>query len=510
MAAMGVWVCSPAMGDEPFFMGLGRLPGAAGSSAAAISADGSSVVGGSGGEAFRWTQTEGMVGLGDLPGGDEFSIAAAVSADGSVVVGRSQSAYSSPGEHFEAFRWTEATGMVGLGDLPGGDFNSWAAGVSADGTVVAGRGSIGGPGANRLRAFRWTAQTGMVDLGLMPGGSMWSLGTAVSADGLVVVGFGDSESASLREAFRWTATEGMVGLGDLPGGNFVSMAFGVSADGSVVVGNSWSGPEREAFRWTQSDGMIGLGFLPDLLEMSTASDASADGSVIVGYSGGRAFVWDAENGMRDLQDLLIALGLDLTGWSYLPQAAGVADDGLTIVGTGYHHGDVEAWIAHIPEPTTLAFLDIKPGSCPNPLNRNSRGVLPVAIVGTADFDVTQIDVTTLVLTRADGVGGSVAPLMGPPGPGIRVADVATPFDGEPCDCHELEADDIDDLSMRFDAADVVAALELNDSEPGATVELAVSGSLLDGAEFTATDCVRVGPAGSESGRRPARPDALGE
>ena len=44
-----------------------------------------------------------------------FSVAEAVSADGSTVVGR----LGRPGWS-EAFRWTSETGMVGLGDLPGG------------------------------------------------------------------------------------------------------------------------------------------------------------------------------------------------------------------------------------------------------------------------------------------------------------------------------------------------------------------------------------------------------
>jgi len=38
-------------------------------------------------------------------------------------------------------------------------------------------------------------------------------------------------------------------------------------------------------------------------------------------------------------------------------------------------------------PTIEVPVDIKPTSCPNPLNVKSRGVLPVAILGTADFDV---------------------------------------------------------------------------------------------------------------------------
>jgi len=157
----------------------------------------------------------------------------------------------------------------------------------------------------------------------------------------------------------------------------------------------------------------------------------------------------------------------------------------------------------VPEPGIVAYLDIKPGSCPNPLNRNSHGVLPVAIVGTANFDVVQIDVDTLLLTRADGVGGSVPPLMGPPGPGICVEDVATPFDGEPCDCHELESDGIDDLSLKFDTQALVIELQLDDLPGGASVELVVSGELSDGTGFSAADCIALVPPRPQSGVAPA-------
>ena len=45
-------------------------------------------------------------------------------------------------------------------------------------------------------------------------------------------------------------------------------------------------------------------------------------------------------------------------------------------------------------------LDIRPGACPNRLIRASLGVLPVALLGTANFDVTEVDQSTLTLTRA--------------------------------------------------------------------------------------------------------------
>jgi hypothetical protein len=42
-------------------------------------------------------------------------------------------------------------------------------------------------------------------------------------------------------------------------------------------------------------------------------------------------------------------------------------------------------------------IDIKPGSDSNPIHRSGRGNLPVAILGSDIFDVTDVDVTTLAL-----------------------------------------------------------------------------------------------------------------
>ena len=163
-----------------------------------------------------------MQGLGYLPG-ETWSSAHDVSADGSVVVGTSDTPEGSQGE---AFRWTESSGMVGIGDLPGGGSQSQAYGVSTDGSVVVGQGSA----VSGYEAFRWTQSGGMVGLGDLPGGELDSWAFGVSADGSVVVGYSWS-AWDLHEGFRWTASEEMIGLG---GGK----ARAVSADGLVVVGDS--------------------------------------------------------------------------------------------------------------------------------------------------------------------------------------------------------------------------------------------------------------------------------
>lgn len=139
----------------------------------------------------------------------------------------------------------------------------------------------------------------------------------------------------------------------------------------------------------------------------------------------------------------------------------------------------------------LVTLDIRPGGCPNPLNVKSKGVVPMAIVGSESFDVTEIDIESLVLSRADGIGGVVAPFLGPLGHGAMIEDVATLFAGELCACHELLGDGIDDLTLKFSTSDLVEVLELDSLPRQAVVTLTLSGSLYDGTAFAASDCMTI-------------------
>src|SRR5207302_1825307 len=108
-------------------------------------------------------------------------------------------------------------------------------------------------------------------------------------------------------------------------------AYSANADGSVIVGlsrslssstNGW-----EAFRWTQQGGMVGLGDLPGGAVLSAGYATTANGSIVVGQAGvqgpcgpfgcqtaPRAFIWDAQSGLRDLNTVLAGMGLNLPGW----------------------------------------------------------------------------------------------------------------------------------------------------------------------------------------------------
>lgn len=468
--------------NASYFASLGFLPRCHETHASAISGDGKVVIGDSVShsddaipsrrwEAFSWTASEGMRGLGYLAG-DIASCANAVNYDGSVIVGTSQfcpirlghldktgkviASDDQPPNRWQAVRWITTNGitrLAGLGFLVGESKYSAATGVSADGKVI-----VGESGSSPYQdAFRWTESEGMRGIG-KSSGALGCSECKVSGDGTVVIG----EKIG-GYAFRWTAVGGMIDLATLR--YQYSRANAVSSDGSVVVGwFSTPGGYHEACRWTtekhvvsyefQEDEFRGQFTASDLLKaivaryievpeapsvikslnrllhgpslgvehpflslpeeaselrkrQSTLSDEerlrlnrfilesafprhcppkelmrrlgdlagptktrgmrsealaiTKDGSVIVGYSCGDPFVWDRVNGMRSLKKVLVDdYHLDLTGWS-LEEATGISDDAKTIIGHGWHaqmdmlgqqhyRGDKEAWIAHLDRP----------------------------------------------------------------------------------------------------------------------------------------------------------------
>jgi hypothetical protein len=122
------------------------------------------------------------------------------------------------------------------------------------------------------------------------------------------------------------------------------------------------------------------------------------------------------------------------------------------------------------------YVDIKPGSWPNPINVGSKGVLPVAICGTEDFDVTTIDPTTVKI-YIEGIEIGVSPIR------WTYADVATPWTGEPGGGHALGGDGYMDLVLYFDTQKVVIGLNLA-AHAGETIPLIIKGNLSEAAGGT--------------------------
>ena len=132
------------------------------------------------------------------------------------------------------------------------------------------------------------------------------------------------------------------------------------------------------------------------------------------------------------------------------------------------------------QPCPIVAVDIKPLSCPNPLNVKKKGVLPVAILGTDELDVTTIDPASV---RLEGV----APLR------WSIEDVATPFTPftgkvNATDCTTAGPDGMVDLTLKFSASSIVSTLgSVNDKE--VKVLLYLTGKLYDGSSIVGEDVV---------------------
>ncbi len=95
-------------------------------------------------------------------------------------------------------------------------------------------------------------------------------------------------------------------------------------------------------------------------------------------------------------------------------------------------------------------VDIKPASCPNPLNMGEKGIVPVAVLGGASFDASQIDPASVRIAGVAPLRWSMEDVAGP----------YSPFTGkEGCQaCNTSGPDGYMDLSLKFDPQQLAAAL----------------------------------------------------
>ncbi len=110
-------------------------------------------------------------------------------------------------------------------------------------------------------------------------------------------------------------------------------------------------------------------------------------------------------------------------------------------------------------------MTIKPGTYPNTINLGSNGVVPVAIFGSATFDVHQINPASTTLANAS------IKLKGNGQPNISYSDV--------------NGDGFTDATIQF----LTDALQLTSS----SVNAVVGGFLLGGQDFKGLDSVVIVP-----------------
>lgn len=110
----------------------------------------------------------------------------------------------------------------------------------------------------------------------------------------------------------------------------------------------------------------------------------------------------------------------------------------------------------------LVDIDIKPGSYPNSINLGSRGVVPVAVLSSGDFDATDVEAESVVFAGASPVRWTV---------------------------EDVDGDGDDDLLLKFGTQD----LDLDEDSTEATL----TGETADGVPIEGTDTVNIVPKGGK-------------
>jgi len=152
-----------------------------------------------------------------------------------------------------------------------------------------------------------------------------SSANAIAADGSRIVGWSWAANPAQNQAVYWNAPysnyEAPTAI-PLLAGNYWARAFGVSSNGTYVVGSSYT-------------------ISPETV---------------------RAWVWDSVNGTRDLETVLAAAGIDLTGWTSLAYSdsnqmgpTAVSADGKWFTGTGTRGGVATAWVRSSPSPAACPY-----------------------------------------------------------------------------------------------------------------------------------------------------------
>jgi Tol biopolymer transport system component len=215
----------------------------------------------------------------------------------------------------------------------------------------------------------------------------------------------------------------------------------------------------------------------------------------MGYSpDGQTMVYSSRKGrgwfdlyLLDLNTLTSSqLTFDAVSGAYDPNNADAvySPDGTKIAFTSRREaGNDNIWVIDLGLVATKEIrIDVDPDRCPNEVPRSYRGVLQVAIPGSAEFDPSLVDPASIRLQ------GSLVPQS------WNLVDVTSPAPG-PCACAEQGSDGFADLVFDFSQWKVSSAVDLSGDK---TITLDITGFLLDGTPVHGSDCLTIVPHAGES------------
>lgn len=371
--------------------------------------------------------------------------------------------------------WVQETKLV-ASDGSSPDYFGYAVSVSEN-TVV-----VGAFGKNEFTGvayvFRHDGTGWAEEAKLIPSdGLPYDLfGMSVSMNGTrIVVGSpsGDASDSTpdsgaayvfRREGSAWIQEGKLVASDGSPMDTF---GAAVSISGlRVVVGAPWDDSllgsvyifKYEGSTWVEEVKLIGDD--PSAFDRFGASVSIGSDRVVVGapddddlgQNSGSVYVFKNEGSGWIREKKLTAS--DGTEYDYFGPSVSISGNMVVVGATGNENDRGAAYVFVLEEePPVELYVDIKPGSCVNPINPKSKGVLPVAILGTEDFDVTVIDPRSIRLSR-EGVNSEVAPVRS------HYGDVGTPGQCEPVAYYECLRDGYKDLIVMFKTQQLVEALNL--------------------------------------------------
>jgi len=305
-------------------------------------------------QAYSWTASGGMVGLGTLTGSESY--ATAVNNNG--MIAGVWHYYTIPytpngGGYYE---WAFITQNGQMTSIPGHaqiGAHSTAQGLNDSGVVTGSTDVSMGPPYGQHQAFVYDGTTFTL-LGTL--GGQWSYGMDINNNGMVVgmadTGLGvpppGATAVSLYHAFEWTAAGGMKDIGTLGGQSYANKAN----DSGMVVGYSeilGANGSISAYHPFLYGGTKMIDIIGGITGNSFADSINNLGQVVGGGGGGGvgatgAVAWLYQNGVTtDLNTLIPA------GSGSLLEAYDINNKGQ-IVGLGMHNGKNDSFLL---TPTTV-------------------------------------------------------------------------------------------------------------------------------------------------------------
>jgi hypothetical protein len=236
-----------------------------------------------------------------------------------------------------------------------------------------------------------------------------------------------------------------IGKASLDGSVTTDLITGLSHPAGIAVI-----PEPTAPPVADANGPYTI-YVGDTLTLDANSSTDADDDIV-------SYMWDLDDNGSFETDAGSQAIFDVN-YAYLESLALIVDHTYNIhvqVTDSEGQSDVaDSTLTIVPKRATVVAVDIKPGSCPNPVNVKSKGVLPIAILGTSDYDVTTIDPTSIRLIGVEPIRSGYEDVAGPVS------------DGNDCECI-TDTDGPDgflDLTLKFMTQRIVEAVgDVNDSD----------------------------------------------